>query len=82
LNAPAASSGKKNIKAMSPQNAVADEGFKAQTRLNPKVAIAKKLVKNCNKYKAIALIILRVNKFRKIFNSENFVIFLAIKTYG
>jgi hypothetical protein len=25
---------------------------------------------------------LRVNKFRKIFNSENFVIFLAIKTYG
>jgi hypothetical protein len=25
---------------------------------------------------------LRVNKFIKIFNSEEFVIFLAIKTYG
>jgi hypothetical protein len=36
---------------MSPQNAVADEGFKAKTRLNPKVAIAKKLVKNCNNWK-------------------------------
>ncbi len=58
------------------------KGSKRKLKLNPKVAIAKKLVKNCNKYKAIALIILRVNKFIKIFNSENFVIFLAIKTYG
>jgi predicted SPOUT superfamily RNA methylase MTH1 len=64
---------------MNPQNAVADEGFKAQTRLNPKVAIAQKLVKNCNKYKAIALIILRVNKLIRIFNIEDFVIFYPSK---
>ncbi len=67
---------------MRPQNAVADEGFKAQTEAQPQSSDRQKIVKNCNKYKAIALIILRVNKFIKIFNSENFVIFLAIKTYG
>ncbi len=67
---------------MSPQMPWRMKGSKRKLSLNPKVAITKKLVKNCNKYKAIALIILRVNKFRKIFDSENFVIFLAIKTYG